>query len=864
MARTDRFYIGMIDQGAGLDTSLRPYAIPDNAFQSLVNAYIFRGRLRKRFGSRLLNTSNADDFVNQLFSRVRIQIDTTSDIGGVTTTVPVSAPDTPITTATAGQLFSVGEEIFTVVDDSTVLSTSAATLTYDFTTGAVVVSGATASTPLYFYPALPIIGIVNYFDGQLNNEPFITFDQNYAYQWTGTDFQRLDGEAQPGSSVWTGQDYQVMWGYTYRGPVGSEYYVFVTNFNNPDYMRYYDTVNQVWNFLAPVLNGTYRLITSRIIVPFKDRLVCLNTVENNEGTNIQSTKSDGSTGNFMFTISSYVFKWGQTVICGTTTYTIRQTAPTTYAVDVISNAVGNNPPAITVTFTVSGSTGTFTSAGDTYNLNLPVYYLPNTGGTVSEYVNRCRYSQNGSPVSANAFEDSVAGLGGYIDAPTKEQIITSEFIKDRLIVYFESSTWELVYTGNEILPFRWQQINTELGAQSTFSIVPFDKVAIGIGNVGIHACNGTNVERIDDKIPENVFEISNENNGPVRVYGIRDYYTELIYWSIPTEDVNDVFPNRILTYNYKTGSWSYNDDSVTAFGYFYESADVTWNSTDLTWEEYDAPWFSPTADAQVQRVIAGNQEGFVFICDPDVTRNAPALQITNISISGQIVTVTCINHNLIPVASPEDEANGDYFIIENCQGITGLNGNIYAVSLWVDVNTFIFDLNDSDVVTGTYSGGGTIARVSNYSIITKQYNFYAKEGYNAAINKVDFMVDNTGSEDPNNPGSFLGGAVTVDYAVSSSRENILFNASQIGSLVGTGILTTYPYPTIFTPLEESQDRLWHPIYPMANGECIQLEIYMNDNENPLLSQIRNPQIAFADLVIHALVFYSTKSSNRFQ
>ena len=57
---------------------------------------------------------------------------------------------------------------------------------------------------------------------------------------------------------------------------------------------------------------------------------------------------------------------------------------------------------------------------------------------------------------------NIADGGGYIDASTEEQIVSAEFIKDRLIVYFERSTWELAYTGNEVLPFVWQKINTEL------------------------------------------------------------------------------------------------------------------------------------------------------------------------------------------------------------------------------------------------------------------------------------------------------------------------------------------------------------------------------------------------------------------
>ena len=74
------------------------------------------------------------------------------------------------------------------------------------------------------------------------------------------------------------------------------------------------------------------------------------------------------------------------------------------------------------------------------------------------YVNRCRFSRDGEPFPATAGVVSEAwlepnsvwtigpntakGVGaGWIDATTEEEIISSEFIKDRLIVYFEKSTW---------------------------------------------------------------------------------------------------------------------------------------------------------------------------------------------------------------------------------------------------------------------------------------------------------------------------------------------------------------------------------------------------------------------------------------
>ena len=371
--------------------------------------------------------------------------------------------------------------------------------------------------------------------------------------------------------------------------------------------------------------------------------------------------------------------------------------------------------------------------------------VENTGagpGTNTTYSNRIRYSWSGDPTATQAFYADVGSGGNYLDCPTKEAIITAQFLKDRLIVYFESSTWELVYKGNQVEPFVWQQINTELGAESTFSQVPFDKIVLGVGNVGIHACSGYNVERIDSKIPDEVFRIHNDNNGIERVAGIRDYYTEMVYWTFPSENQSSDFPycNRVLTYNYKTGAWGFNDDSITAFGYFQNTVSqdlpgLQWQNANMSWQEANMPWVSAILQARFRNVIAGNQEGYTFIVNPDLSSNCPALQITDIPsvTSTFIATLTIINHNL---------SAGDYIKISNCQGITDLNGLIFQVVTVTNANTVVIDLNGISV-TGTYTGAGTVTRVTPIDFKTKQFNFYAEQGRNAYISKVDFLVGGT-------------------------------------------------------------------------------------------------------------------------
>jgi hypothetical protein len=468
------------------------------------------------------------------------------------------------------------------------------------------------------------------------------------------------------------------------------------------------------------------------------------------------------------------------------------------------------------------------------------------------FPNRVRYSWDGDPTNTGAWlEDNqnigaVFGAGaGHQDAATTEAIISAEFIKNRLIVYFERSTWELAYTGNKLDPFRWQKLNTELGSEGAFSTVPFDKVVLSIGNTGVHACNGSNVERIDRQIPDKIFQIQNKREGVLRIHGIRDYYPEMVYWAFPsiTGGANDTFPNRVLVYNYNTNTWAFNDDCITVFGYFEQQNDVTWASTTLTWAQYTATWTSGIQQSEFRQVIAGNQEGFVYLINADIARNAPVMQLTDLTAAGFSVnplevTATIVNHTLHPQ---------DYFQIKDPLNTTGLNNEIVqvkrrGVAPLVPENTVVFD---APRFLAAYLGGGTVARVSNLFIQSKQWNPYRKSNKNVSIAMIDFAV-----------GSTAAGQVTVDYSPSSTQLSMIQEGQLTNTLLGSNILDTAPYPLY--DLESEQDTLWHRVYLNSDGMSIQITIYYSD------AQIRNPAIAFEDFRIEGLVLNTISTSGPLQ
>lgn len=715
--------------------------IPDRAFSRMQNAYCWRDRIRKRFGSIWLGG-------NSLLTRLRMTVATTDGTGAASGTVPG-------TQFNIGQMFSIGSSIYTVYQNGTMLiSGTGTTATFNTANGAFSFTGAPLSTTVYWYPALPVMGLATFETPSIDADISVAFDTQFSYLYNGG-WDRITS----GASTWTGDNSQFFWGTTYYGIEPFDYTLYVTNFNQNEPMRY--LFNNTWSNFTPVVaatagptpTATITMISARILVPFQNRLLAFNT-------------------------------WEQEM---------------------------------------SG---------------------------LNNYSSRMRFSAEGNPIDNTGtyyypWRQDIGGAGGALDFPSQEPIVSVEFIKDRLIVFLDESTWEVVYTGNQIQPFALQQINTEFGVESTFSIIPFDKVILAIGNLGIIACTGNNVERIDDKIPDNVFEIHNINGGVDRVFGIRDYETEMAYWAFPSSDATSTlpYPNQVLVYNYKNGTWAFNDDSITCFGYYQATAGTTWASQTVLWNS-DVTWSDGSSNALFKAVIAGNQQGWTFIVNRDTPTNCAALQITNMSTgNGIYLTITSIDHNLREVQ--------DYVYL---QGITGtlstLNGLIFQVIPIVDSMGAI-DPDNFNIYTdamGTYTGGGTLARVSNIQLQTKQYNFYMDKGRNAYVSKIDFLVDAT-----------FAGQIQVDYYVSTSANSMLADSAPIsgsGSLLGTGILETFPYPTV--PFEENASQLWHPCYIQADGEFIQLNISMTPD------QMMNVNVMISDFQLHSMIFYATPTSSRLQ
>lgn len=474
---------------------------------------------------------------------------------------------------------------------------------------------------------------------------------------------------------------------------------------------------------------------------------------------------------------------------------------------------------------------------------------PTLIGTI-RYPNRIRWSTIGNPFipyspgppATGSWRDDIRGQGGFLDIPTAEDIVAVGFVRDNLVIYCERSTWQLRYTGRSIAPFQIEKVNSELGAQSLFSAIQFDTSLVGIGDKGIVECDSYKSEKIDIKIPDIVWKFFNLNNSTFRVQGIRDFENRLAFWTISIaseydgrlDNLNRIFPNQRLLYNYENDSWALFNDSLTALGNYQPQTNRTWLNTKLPWIKCNFPWIEQPYG--VAKIVAGNQQGFVEFLD-ELTVNDVSLFISGIT-PGTPVKITSPNHNMktgfiigisgIPTGTPFDSLNSGVYFVQFEDADT--------VSLYeYDPNDDEFSIATSDSNASPYIGGGLINIRENFSIQSKKFNFL-DEGQSIQIGYIDMLMDSTGI--PNE------GAISInmylDYNDINPSNTSPMNEINDGSPVG--IPDTFfnsIIPTTSSTLNNiGGTKFWQRVYCATRANFLTIEYtFSNSQMNGVQQQL---------------------------
>lgn len=233
----------------------------------------------------------------------------------------------------------------------------------------------------------------------------------------------------------------------------------------------------------------------------------------------------------------------------------------------------------------------------------------------------------------------VAGNGGFLAAPTGDIIQSVEFIRDVLVVFFTNSTWIFRYTGNESAPFRWDKVNNSKSTNAPYGSVAYDERATSIGNTGLIACDGVNVQRYDvpiiDYYETNFSEQYYAQSFSQRYDNLNQSWTLYVSNETPFPLVGGVAPgsDSALVYNFVENTWATYTWSIplTCLGLFFSQSGTTWadlsSSPSNEWENTDEAWNSYSTQKAAPILLAGDTTGHVYFMDnnEEVTDNGTSI-----------------------------------------------------------------------------------------------------------------------------------------------------------------------------------------------------------------------------------------------
>ena len=716
----------------GEQNSTAAWLLPENAFETLENAYVtadstikkksgtyLKGRLQKQvtgtatsgsgtgpYTATLANTPVAPGTV-KIYDNTTTLLGTDNGAGGFTgsgSAGEVIAGDVNYATGAVGGVTAI-----------TLKAAPAASVTVNYD----------------YYPMSPVMGICKRETDNVNIDDTILFDRTTAYKWDASDLRFED--INTAGQTWSGTDYDFFWSCNYYTVSGNKLFWATngksTNGSGADGIKYLSSTT--WATLRAPLedSGTPAYLEGcKFLVPFKSRLIALNTYE--------------------------------------------ESGPVHYAQRARWCKIGN-PTTI-------------------------------------------------SPAASSVWRSDAIGYGGYIDASTDEHITGCAFVGEDLIVYFERSTWKLAYTGIKEQPFTFRKISDEYGCESPHSIIGLKGNSLAIGQKALTTCNGQSIERIDEKIPKAIATIRNKTQGKQRVHGVRDTNEELIYWAIPTRE-DRTYPNKVLVFNEKNGAFSYFNDNFTALGTYQNVTGKIWSiftkSPQDTWKMQDSSWDDLGNKAESRQILGGNQQGFISILYTKQV-NSPYLHATSITTGTNQLTITSADHTL---------ENGDYVKLTNLCGISdyGENTGTYKIKERAD-DTFVVPIIG---VSGTYTGGGTITKVTPFNIVTKKFNPLVPEGSQLKIGYVDLFIGNTNT-----------GQISLDVIV----DNLSGKGTEYVKSI-TNLPTTHQYGP------DNADKYWHRVLINSRGQFLQLKMSLDDD------QITNDSYLLEPFELHGMNLWLTKS-----
>lgn len=303
---------------------------------------------------------------------------------------------------------------------------------------------------------------------------------------------------------------------------------------------------------------------------------------------------------------------------------------------------------------------------DGTNLSRPVFYIDSSGSQyikttldVNVYQNRLLMIRptiftvmGGTSAPANQqiafsalfnpfdFIADIAGHGGQVTAPTGDIIQSEEFLRNTMIVFFTTSVWNFRFTGSFSDPFRFDKLTVAKSTSSPYASVAYDERCTSIGNLGLIACDGVNVQRYDTSIIDYYETQISEQYFSQNFSQRYDNLNQTWMFYVSNGTLNPVVgtgapgSDQALIYNFAEQSWATYTFPfpMTCMGKYFSQKGTTWADLPVPWETQDSPWKSYTSQKLAPILLGGDVNGNVYWMD-----NEDAVSDDEVDIVGEVL-----------------------------------------------------------------------------------------------------------------------------------------------------------------------------------------------------------------------------------
>lgn len=606
----------------GFDEAVEPWLLPRDAYQTMVNAHLYRGVLEKidgytlfaRFSYRNIHSLGTPDGVTKTFTGVLPSLPTTSNFFAYGTIVVGSSAET-----------------FTYQSDasSTVINlvgTAGGTGTVNIATGAYSITFNTAP-PLNTYSNIfivwdsapsvvsAIMGIKQYY-GSNGSQQVLVFDQNrvgiivsnmgvLAMQAGALQAVSEIPHDYYASDIFTGNGIIV----TFTGTLSGAPFIP----NTLSWTEYTSTGaaagvtitdNGVGGLVGTgVTSGSVNYVTGAYTITFAAPVPNGNYVDSTTG--LYGNLFHGTISNF-FSLTNYQYK---AFFCNNVDPIFYYDGNSIHYLNTsLETQVITSSGGIPTNFNITRCLHVFTDRERLLLISPTVDAVPQ--------VSTVYWSTAGNPLDFTNDE--------FLTASTSEAIRTIGFINSDLVIRFSNSERVFRYTGDAFSPFRFDSTNNIWACDAPYSAINYDSWFSAVGRPAITGSDAVNVKRVDEIIPDFTDPTRLAQQTPVpfmnqtsiqQCYGERfDDLKEgwLCYNSGPQDQAVTTASDNVLAFNYLDSTYAVYSFPFSCLGFGRIINVPTWSTIFTKWEDMETTWDTYQLQSNALIDLAGDQFDKVY------------------------------------------------------------------------------------------------------------------------------------------------------------------------------------------------------------------------------------------------------------